>query len=195
KMLSIATGQVEAHLMSHGFNHLQVKEKYIFPPHQRPQISEVSHYDNILVVDFKDLEGSLRKRLVDRIKNSSDVDGFFQVKEVTGKYAKDIRALVLRLLVVISEALGQDFDYLNKTFDKHKQVMNINYYPPCPNPNLTFGVAPHSDPSGIIVLMQGDVSGLKVLKHGKRVTVEPIPNAFVVNLVDQLEVNHIFPTP
>ncbi|KAH9324282.1 hypothetical protein KI387_004460 [Taxus chinensis] len=268
-MLSTATGKVEAHLMSNGFNHLQVKEKYIFPPHQRPQMSEISHSYNIPVVDLKDLDGPHRERVVTEIKRACEEDGFFQIlnhgvpetvmksmmgiakeffempmedkvcfysenlsqvvrlstsfnitkdkflnwvdfltqpchpleefihlwphkpaayREVAGKYAKDIRALVLRLLAVISEALGQDSDYLNKAFDKHRQVMNINYYPPCPNPDLTLRVAPHSDPSGITVLMQGDVSGLQVLKHGKWVAVEPIPNAFVVNLGDQLEV-------
>ncbi|KAH9324279.1 hypothetical protein KI387_004457, partial [Taxus chinensis] len=109
-------------------------------------------------------------------------------REVAGKYAKEIRALVLRLLSVISEALGQDSDYLSTIFGNHSQVMNINYYPACPNPDLTFGVAPHSDPRGITILMQGDVSGLQVLKEGKWVAVDPIPNAFVVNLADQLQV-------
>lgn len=36
--------------------------------------------------------------------------------------------------------------------------------------------------------MQGDVSGLQVLKDGKWFAVEQIPNAFVVNVADQIEV-------
>ena len=90
-----------------------------------------------------------------------------------------------------------DSDYLNKILGNHSQVMIINYYPSCPNPDLTLGAAGHSDASAITVLMQSDVSGLQVLKNGKWAAVEPIPNAFVVNLGDQLQVRkknqiHIF---
>ncbi|XP_059065791.1 protein DMR6-LIKE OXYGENASE 1 [Cryptomeria japonica] len=109
-------------------------------------------------------------------------------RDVAGKYCKEIRGLVLRLLAAISEALGQDSDYLNTIFGKHSQTMHVNYYPACPNPDLTLGVAPHSDTRGITVLTQGDVSGLQVLKDGKWVAVEPIPNAFVVNVADQIQV-------
>lgn len=68
-------------------------------------------------------------------------------------------------------------------------MMSINYYPPCPNPDLTIGAASHSDASAITVLMQSDnVSGLQVFRNGKWVSVEPIADAFVVNLGDQLQV-------
>ncbi|XP_059066719.1 protein DMR6-LIKE OXYGENASE 2-like [Cryptomeria japonica] len=109
-------------------------------------------------------------------------------REAARKYCKEIRVLVLRFLAAISEALGQDSDYLNAIFGKHSQSMHINYYPACPNPDLTFGAAPHSDIGGIIILMQGGASGLEVLKDGKWFVVEPIPNAFMVNVADQIEV-------
>jgi isopenicillin N synthase-like dioxygenase len=109
-------------------------------------------------------------------------------RDIAGKYAGEVRALILRLLAAISEALGLDSDYLNKILGKHSQVMSINYYPSCPNPDLTLGVAKHSDGCAITVLMQSDVGGLQVLKNGKWVAVEPIANAFVVNLGDQLQV-------
>jgi len=99
-----------------------------------------------------------------------------------------MRALCLRLLAAISEALELDSDYLDRIFGKHDQLMVINYYPPCPNPELTLGIPGHSDGGGITVLMQGDVSGLQVLKKGKWVSVEPVTNAFVVNMGDQLQV-------
>ena len=96
--------------------------------------------------------------------------------------------LILRLLAAISEALGLDSDYMNRILGKHSQSMNINYYPSCPNPDLTLGMAGHSDVSAITVLMQGDVGGLQVLRKGKWVDVEPVANALVVNLGDQLQV-------
>lgn len=109
-------------------------------------------------------------------------------REIAGKYVVELRTLSLRLLAAISEALALDSDYLNRVFGKHEQLMNINYYPPCPNPDLTMGLAGHSDSGAITVLMQGDISGLQVQKNGKWVAVEPIPNAFVVNLGDQVQV-------
>ena len=78
---------------------------------------------------------------------------------------------------------------MDRIFGKHDQLMAINYYPPCPNPDLTLGIPGHSDGGGITVLMQGDVSGLQVLKNGKQVVIEPVANAFVVNLGDQLQVS------
>eukprot|EP00253_Pinus_taeda_P004615 PITA_04615 len=101
-----------------------------------------------------------------------------------------VRALILRLLATISEALGLDSSYLDRIFGKDTQIMDIMYYPPCLKPNITLGTPRHSDACGITVLMQGEVevSGLQVLINGNWVAVEPIPNAFVVNMGDQLQV-------
>jgi len=109
-------------------------------------------------------------------------------REIAGKYSAEVRALILRLLSSISEALGLDSDYLNRIFGTHNQAMVINYYPSCPNPELTYGLPGHSDPDGITVLMQDEVSGLQVLKNGKWIAVQPLANAFVVNLGDQIQV-------
>jgi len=91
----------------------------------------------------------------------------FCYRDIAGKYAGEMRALILRLLDAISEALWIDSDYLNKFLGKHNQVMNINYYPSCPNPDLTLGLPNHSNTSAITVLMQGDVSGLQVFEIWK----------------------------
>lgn len=111
-------------------------------------------------------------------------------REVVGKYCTEVRALVLNLLAAISESLGLDPDCLNKALRKHAQHMAVNYYPRCPNPELTFGLPGHTDPNVLTVLLQGDVSGLQVFKNGQWCAVQPIPNAFVVNVGDQLQVYH-----
>lgn len=59
---------------------------------------------------------------------------------------REVRALALRLLEAISESLGVEADFLDKALGKHEQHMAINYYPKCPNPELTFGLPAHSDP-------------------------------------------------
>ncbi|XP_030551555.2 1-aminocyclopropane-1-carboxylate oxidase homolog 5-like [Rhodamnia argentea] len=62
------------------------------------------------------------------------------------------------------------------------------YYPCCPQPDLTIGIASHTVPRVITVLLQDLISGLQV-KHGNEwADVTPIPGALVVNIGDLLQV-------
>lgn len=67
--------------------------------------------------------------------------------------------------------------------------MSMNYYPPCPQPELTSGLPMHSDCSLITILLQYDLPGHQVLKNGKWMAVNPIPSTFAVNIGDQMQVN------
>jgi isopenicillin N synthase-like dioxygenase len=69
--------------------------------------------------------------------------------------------------------------------------MRVNFYPRCPQPELTLGVAAHSDPGGMTMLLVDDhVRGLQVRSpdDGKWITVDPVPDAFIVNVGDQIQV-------
>ncbi|ESR34926.1 hypothetical protein CICLE_v10006688mg [Citrus x clementina] len=79
-------------------------------------------------------------------------------------------------------------DYIDKALGKHEQHMALNYCPPCPQPELTYGLPGHTDPNLITVLLQDDVPGLQVLRNGKWLPVSPIPNTFIVNIGDQMQV-------
>ncbi|PSR91394.1 Protein DMR6-LIKE OXYGENASE 2 like [Actinidia chinensis var. chinensis] len=109
-------------------------------------------------------------------------------REDVGEYCNRVRDLVLRLLEAISESLGLDRDYINSQLGKHGQHMAMNYYPPCPQPELTYGLPGHTDPNLITILLQDHVPGLQVLQNGKWVPVHPIPNTFIVNIGDQMQV-------
>ncbi|XP_011620893.1 protein DMR6-LIKE OXYGENASE 1-like isoform X1 [Amborella trichopoda] len=109
-------------------------------------------------------------------------------REVASRYVVEIRSLILNLMALLSEALGLDPGYLNEKFGKHKHIMLINYYPPCPDPNLTLGVPCHSDFDGFTILLQDETGGLQVLKDGKWIAVKPMRNALVFNVADQLQV-------
>ncbi|KAM1161859.1 hypothetical protein ACFX13_001014 [Malus domestica] len=109
-------------------------------------------------------------------------------REGVAGYCRNVRGLAVRLLEAISESLGLEGDYMNKALGKHGQHMAINYYPTCPQPELTYGLPGHADPNVITVLLQDDVAGLQVLNNGKWVAVKPIPHTFIVNLGDQIQV-------
>ncbi|XP_068650861.1 protein DMR6-LIKE OXYGENASE 2-like [Aristolochia californica] len=109
-------------------------------------------------------------------------------RDVVGEYCKSARALALKLLEAISESLGLDKDCIEKILGKQGQHMAMNYYPPCPQPELTYGLPGHTDPNALTLLLQDDVPGLQVLRNNKWVAVNPIPNTFVVNIGDQIEV-------
>ncbi|MED6112427.1 Protein DMR6-LIKE OXYGENASE 1, partial [Stylosanthes scabra] len=108
-------------------------------------------------------------------------------REDVAEYSKHMRKLSLKLLEAISESLGMERDYISKALGKHGQHMAINYYPPCPEPDLTYGLPAHADPNAITILLQNHVPGLQVLKDGHWVTVKPVPNTFIVNIGDQIQ--------
>ncbi|KAM6588278.1 hypothetical protein CsatA_010883 [Cannabis sativa] len=109
-------------------------------------------------------------------------------REDVAKYCTSVRGLVLRLLGAISESLGLKRESIENSLGKHGQHMALNYYPPCPEPELTYGLPGHTDPNLITVLLQDQVPGLQVLRNGKWVPVTPIPNTFIVNIGDQMQV-------
>ncbi|XP_050368982.1 protein SRG1-like isoform X2 [Argentina anserina] len=74
----------------------------------------------------------------------------------------------------------------------------FNFYPPCSRSDQVLGVKPHTDRSGLTVLLQDkEVEGLQVLVDGKWVRVPIVPDAIVVNLGDQMQImsNAIFKSP
>ncbi|KAK2413178.1 protein DOWNY MILDEW RESISTANCE [Trifolium repens] len=103
-------------------------------------------------------------------------------RKIVGKYAKELRALGLRLLDLISEGLGLGPNYFSVELSENPVVIS-HHYPPCPEPSLTLGASRHKDPNILTILFQEpNITALQVFKDGAWIPVEPIPNAFVVNM-------------
>jgi isopenicillin N synthase-like dioxygenase len=90
---------------------------------------------------------------------------------------------------LLSEALGLDSSYLKDIDCAEGLFLISHYYPPCPEPELTFGTSAHSDSSFLTVLLQDKIGGLQVFHENQWVDVTPIPGALVVNLGDMMQVN------
>ncbi|KAF5750449.1 hypothetical protein HS088_TW03G00785 [Tripterygium wilfordii] len=111
-------------------------------------------------------------------------------------YAKETKHLFLMIMEAILEGLlgtteedkTKENEVILEEFEDGSQLMVVNCYPPCPEPDLTLGMPPHSDYGFLTLLLQDEVEGLQIQHNQKWLTVEPIPNAFVINVGDHLEI-------
>ncbi|KAK1356696.1 hyoscyamine 6-dioxygenase-like [Heracleum sosnowskyi] len=107
-------------------------------------------------------------------------------RDVVSIYLSEISKLGTMILDLICKGLGLEVGYFNRLGEV--ELLSANSYPPCPDPSLTLGLLRHHDPSIITILYQGNVPGLQVMKDRNWITVGAMPNAFVVNIGNQLEI-------
>ncbi|KAL4341174.1 hypothetical protein GQ457_08G021010 [Hibiscus cannabinus] len=108
-------------------------------------------------------------------------------RETVAAYSIEAKKLGLRILELISEGLGLSSGFFGDDLSE-SVILSVNHYPPCPDPSLTLGVPKHCDPNLLTILHQGDIYGLQVFKDGEWIGVEPMHNAFVVNIGLQLQI-------
>ncbi|EAZ24739.1 hypothetical protein OsJ_08510 [Oryza sativa Japonica Group] len=111
-------------------------------------------------------------------------------REANEEYCKHMQRLARKLFEHLSTALGLDGGAMWEAFGGDELVFlhKINFYPPCPEPELTLGVAPHTDMSTFTVLVPNDVQGLQVFKDGHWYDVKYVPDALIIHIGDQIEI-------
>ncbi|KAL3518800.1 hypothetical protein ACH5RR_021389 [Cinchona calisaya] len=91
--------------------------------------------------------------------------------------------------------IAQDFKYWKDTLEHSvillrlasKLGLIIQQDIACPDPSSALGVGGHYD-GNLITILQQDVYGLQLFKDGQWLGVEPLSNAFVINIAFALEV-------
>ncbi|CAN1259450.1 Jasmonate-induced oxygenase 1 [Linum perenne] len=191
-----------------------IPRRYVKPPHQRPVPSPTSI--NIPIVDlsggaaaaeeisaacrewgfFQVVNHGVSPALMDRIREAWRE--FFhlpmdmkQSREVIDEYGKQVVDLCGRVMKILSENLGLDEKCLQNAFGGTDigACLRVNFYPKCPQPDLTLGLSSHSDPGGLTLLLPDDkVAGLQVRRGDDWITVKPAKHAFIVNIGDQVQV-------
>ncbi|PIA32272.1 hypothetical protein AQUCO_04500102v1 [Aquilegia coerulea] len=115
----------------------------------------------------------------------------YPCRATTEEYGKQLVNLCGNLMKIFSQNLGLEVSHLQNSFGGEDigACLRINFYPRCPQPDLTLGLSSHSDPGGMTLLLPDDhVSGLQVRKDNDWITVQPAPDAFIVNIGDQIQV-------
>jgi len=110
--------------------------------------------------------------------------------EAMDEYSRELSKLFECLMEVLSRDLGLETENsLNESVggEGKELQLRINYYPPCPQPYLVVGVAAHSDPNAITILLPDQIPGLQIRKDGAWIDVQFVPGALVVNIGDQFE--------
>jgi isopenicillin N synthase-like dioxygenase len=109
-------------------------------------------------------------------------------------YSKKTKRVYEMLMEGILETLQQEETIEEEAEEKKliregNQMMVVNWYPACPEPELTLGMPPHSDYGLLTLLLQDQhVQGLEIYHKSSWLPVCPIPNSFVVNVGDHLEI-------
>nr|CAB3451184.1 unnamed protein product [Digitaria exilis] len=114
------------------------------------------------------------------------LDGYREANEA---YSRHAQRLARDLFEHLSLGLGLDEGAMAEAFGGGDMVFlqKINFYPPCPQPELTLGVLPHTDMSTLTLLVPNEVPGLQVFREGHWYDVKYVPDALIVHIGDQIE--------
>ncbi|KAK8931344.1 Flavonol synthase/flavanone 3-hydroxylase [Platanthera zijinensis] len=113
-------------------------------------------------------------------------------RRVSEDYALQTKEIINELLRAISESLGLEESFIEESLDlaSGSQILNGNFYPPCPQAELVMGLPPHSDPAIFSLLIQNNTTcnGLQVLHNDKWVIIDLIKPSFLFLLGDHIEI-------
>ncbi|KAM3748489.1 hypothetical protein ACB098_05G112900 [Castanea mollissima] len=109
--------------------------------------------------------------------------------ETLETYSIEVKKLAMTILGYMAKALKMDAEEMRELFIDGVQTMRMNYYPPCPEPDKAIGLTTHSDADALTVVFHlNETEGLQIRKEGNWVPVKPLPNAFIVNIGDIMEI-------
>ncbi|XP_074322329.1 feruloyl CoA ortho-hydroxylase F6H1-3-like, partial [Apium graveolens] len=108
----------------------------------------------------------------------------------TIEFMKKSEFVIKWLLKALMQRLNvEDMESKQSLLMGSKRI-NLNYYPICPNPELTVGVGRHSDVSPLTFLLQDNIGGLffRKMETDSWIHVPPVNGSIVINVGDALQI-------
>ncbi|KAI5009946.1 hypothetical protein ZWY2020_012083 [Hordeum vulgare] len=117
---------------------------------------------------------------------------------VMEEFLKEMRSLANRLMELFLVALGLTAEQIAGVEAEHNltesltETMHLNWYPKCPDPTRALGLKGHTDSGFFTFVMQSQVPGLHLFRHGppadRWVEVPAVPGALIVNIGDLFQI-------
>jgi isopenicillin N synthase-like dioxygenase len=105
-------------------------------------------------------------------------------RATTEEYGKELNKVLTKVTELLLEASLGTTSGKRKSEDllgpDHMQVLRINAYEPCPQPDVVMGLRSHVDNNLVTGLLQDDTGGLQVEKDGQWHGVAPLRGAIVI---------------
>ncbi|KAM7478375.1 hypothetical protein LguiA_026588 [Lonicera macranthoides] len=159
------------------------------------ELESVNAEDSIPTIDFSLLTmGSpdQRSKVIHDLGKFCQEWGFFLVTDEFFNLKDEEKKEFETKLPLAPISCGNSFHNADKKniflWRDYLKMFAVNLYPPCPNPEAAMGLPPHTDHGLLTLLMQNGVEGLQIQHNGKWVIINEIPNSFIVNVGDQLEI-------
>ncbi|KAL8255421.1 hypothetical protein R6Q59_033642 [Mikania micrantha] len=108
-------------------------------------------------------------------------------------YVEQSRKVLDGLLQDLAESLSLDQNAFLQYFEPQQSEIKVrvNYYPPCPRPDLAIGLMPHTDASGLTLLLEFGATGALQVRKGSTAWATlkwPKDNSLLVSIGDLLEI-------
>ncbi|GAU35148.1 hypothetical protein TSUD_217810 [Trifolium subterraneum] len=104
-------------------------------------------------------------------------------------YSLELKKLSVTIIELMTKALKIQPSEIVDFFEEGVQSMRMNYYPPCPQPEQVIGLNRHSDVAALTILLHvNEMEGLQIRKDGMWIPINPLSDAFVINIGDMLEI-------
>ncbi|EPS71653.1 gibberellin 3-oxidase, partial [Genlisea aurea] len=117
--------------------------------------------------------------------------------ETIEKYERAMKNLAGELMRLMLGGMGVRREAKWGSGSEPGSALQLNCYPPCPDPDRAMGLAAHTDSTLLTILHQsGGACGLQVLRGDRWVTMPPIPGALVVHVGDLMHIlsNGLYPS-